>query len=118
MIDRDYLLSKGKASFAIVRLGLQSRQIEHNCWFGIAKQANYPSRKRVRGHGGVCMVATPRGIWLVETGQTGQSGIFVARAVVCPTGSSVLPVCIFNPRKDIMKLNNVRIENCADGAFG
>ena len=43
------------------------------------------------------------GTWLVERGQTGRCDVLVARAVVCPTGSTV-PLCVFNPHKEAVRL--------------
>ena len=43
------------------------------------------------------------GTWLVERGQTGRCDVLVARAVVCPTGSTV-PLRVFNPHKEAVRL--------------
>ena len=45
------------------------------------------------------------GTWLVETGQTGLCDVLVARAVVCPTRSTV-PLRVFNPHKEAVRLGN------------
>ena len=42
------------------------------------------------------------GTWLVEMGQTGRCDVLVARAVVCPTGSTV-PLRVFNPHKEAVR---------------
>ena len=43
------------------------------------------------------------GTWLVERCQTGRCDVLVARAVVCPTGSTV-PLRVFNPHKEAVRL--------------
>ena len=42
------------------------------------------------------------GTWLVERGQTGRCDVLVARAVVCPTGSTV-PLRVCNPHKEAVR---------------
>ena len=43
------------------------------------------------------------GTRLVERGQTGRCDVLVARAMVCPTGSTV-PLRVFNPHKEAVRL--------------
>mgnify|MGYP003483832991 CR=1 FL=1 len=54
--------------------------------------------------GGV--VDTPAaGTWLVERGHIGHCDVLVARAVVCPTGSTcTVPLRVFNPHKEAVRL--------------